>query len=117
MNEKWFGFRRLTQSSIVGQLLVDLLHAFDVEPAALGVVDHRFGVIHPHHAVGGLLHRFRGVPRLVDVAVGKVFQDRDVTPAGKWGPVTTAVDRYLGGDPIPFTQINDSQIKPQIFTI
>lgn len=63
------------------ELLVNLLHAFDVEPAALGVVDHGFGVIHTHDAVGRLLDRFRSVPRLVNVAVGKVFQLGDVPPS------------------------------------
>lgn len=72
----------LTEPSVVGQLLVDLLHPLDVESAALGVVDHGFGVIHPHHAVGCLLDRLRSVPRLVDVAVGVVLQDGDVVP---WG--------------------------------
>lgn len=75
----------LTESSVVGQLLVDLLHPLDVEPAALGVVDHGSGVVHPHHTARPLLHRLRGVPGLVDVAVGEVLQDGDVAP---WGTGT-----------------------------
>lgn len=62
------------------ELLVHLLHPLDVESAALRVVDHRFGVIHPHHTVGCLLDSLRGVPRLVDVAVWVVLQDGDVVP-------------------------------------
>ena len=75
----------LTESSVVGQLLVDLLHPLYVEPAALGMVHHRHGVVHPHHAPRCLLHRLRGVPGLVNVAVGVVLQFGDVAP----GPVTT----------------------------
>jgi hypothetical protein len=45
----------LTEASVMGQLLVDLLHPLYVQPAGLGVVDHGFGVVHAHHAVGGLL--------------------------------------------------------------
>lgn len=72
----------LTESPVVGQLLVDLLHPLDVEPAALGVVDHGSGVVHAHHTARPLLHRLRGVPGLVDVAVGEVLQDGDVAPRG-----------------------------------
>lgn len=73
----------LTESSVVGQLLVNLFHPLDVESAALGVVDHGFGVVHPHHTVGCLLDRLRSVPRLVDVPVGVILQDGDVAPWGK----------------------------------
>lgn len=64
----------------MGELLVNLFHSLNVEPAALCVVDHRFGVIHSHHAVGCLLDRLRGVPRLIDVPVRVVLQYGDVTP-------------------------------------
>ncbi len=39
----------------MGELLVNLFHSLDVEPAALCVVNHGFGVIHSHHTVGCLL--------------------------------------------------------------
>lgn len=39
----------------MGELLVNLFHPLDVEPAALSMVDHWFGVIHSHHTVGCLL--------------------------------------------------------------
>lgn len=73
---------RLTESSVVGQLLVNLLHPLDVQSAALGVVYHGLGVIHPHHAVGRLLDRLRGIPGLVEVPVWVVLQDGYVAPAG-----------------------------------
>lgn len=65
----------------MGKLLVNLFHPLDVEPAALCMVDHGFGVIHPHHAVGCLLERLGGVPWLVDVAVWVILEDGDVMPA------------------------------------
>lgn len=74
---------RLTESSVVRQLLVNLLHPLDVEATALRVVNHRFGIVHAHHTVGRLLDRLWCVPRLVDVTVGIVLQDGNVTPAGK----------------------------------
>lgn len=64
----------------MGQLLIHLLHSFNVESTALCMLDHGLGIIHPHHTVGRLLHRLRGVPGLVDVAVGVVFQNGDVAP-------------------------------------
>lgn len=64
----------------MGQLLINLLHPLDVEPAALSVVDHRFWVIHSHNTVGCLLDGLRCVPGLVDVPVRVVLQDGDVTP-------------------------------------
>ena len=70
----------LTEASVMGQLLVDLLHPLYVQPAGLGVVDHGFGVVYAHHAVGGLLDGQGGVPGLVDVAVWVVLQDWDVMP-------------------------------------
>lgn len=64
----------------MGQLLVNLFHPLNIEPAALCVVDHRFRVIHSHHTVGCLLDRLRGVPWFIDVPVRVVLQDGDVTP-------------------------------------
>lgn len=66
----------------MGELLVNLFHSLDVKPAALRVVDHRFGIIHSHHTVGCFLDRLWGVPRLIDVPVRVVLQDGNVTPAG-----------------------------------
>lgn len=63
----------------MGKLLVNLFHSLNVEPAALCVVNHRFGVINSHHTVGCLLDGLRGIPRLIDVSVGVIFQDGDVT--------------------------------------
>lgn len=63
----------LTKASVVRQLLVNLLHSLDVEPAALSMVDHRFRIVHTHNAVGLFLHRFWSVPWLIDVAVRIVF--------------------------------------------
>ena len=64
---------RLTESSVMGELLVNLFHPLDVEPAALCVVDHGFGVVHSHHTVGSLLDRLWGVPGLVYVPVWVVL--------------------------------------------
>lgn len=64
----------------MGELLVDLLHSLYVEPAALCVVDHGLGVVYSHDAVGCLLDRLWGSPRLIDVSVGIVLQLRNVAP-------------------------------------
>lgn len=92
----------LTESSVVGQLLVDLLHPLNVEPAALGVVDHGSGVVHPHHTARPLLHRLRGVPGLVDVAVGEVLQDGDVAPRGT-GTGSSETSPALSAEPEELT--------------
>lgn len=64
----------------MGELLVNLFHSLYVEPAALCMINHWFGVIHSHHTVGCLLDRLRGIPRLIDVPIRVVFQDGDVMP-------------------------------------
>ena len=65
-------YTALTQALVAGDLSVDLLHPLDVEPDALGVVQHRLGVVHSDNAVGRLLYRFWGTPWLMDVPVGIV---------------------------------------------
>lgn len=71
---------RLTQALVLGELLVDLLHALDVEAAGGRVVDHGLGVVHPHHTVARPLQALWGRPRLVDVTVWVVLQLGDVLP-------------------------------------
>lgn len=66
----------LTQSPVAAQLLVDLLHPLDVEPARLRVVHHGFRVMDADYALGGRLHGVRGVPRVVDVLGGETSEDR-----------------------------------------
>lgn len=56
----------LTQSSVSAQLLVDLLHSLDVEPACLCMVHHGLRVMDAYDALGGCLHGLRGVPRVID---------------------------------------------------
>ena len=75
----------LTQASVAGELLVDLLHAFDVESAGLGVVDHGLGVVNPDDALGRLLHSLWGVPGVVDVLGWKPSQDGQITPENTRG--------------------------------
>lgn len=76
------GFRRLlTEASVAGELLVDLLHPLDVEAAGLGVVHHGFGVVNSDHAFGCLLHALRSVPGVVNVFGWETPQDGQVTPA------------------------------------
>lgn len=73
------------------QLLIHLLHSLNVESTALCVLDHGFGIVHAHHTVGCLLHGLRGIPGLIDVAVGVVFQDGDVAPSKEENKVTLVV--------------------------
>lgn len=72
------GWRPLTKASVAGELLVDLLHALDVEAAGLGVVHHGLGVVHAHNALGRLLHALRCVPGVVDVLSWEAAQDGQV---------------------------------------
>lgn len=58
------------------ELLVDLLHPLDVEPADLGVVDHGLGVVDADDALGGRLHGVRGVPGVVDVLGWETSENR-----------------------------------------
>ena len=64
----------------MGELLVNLFHSLDVEPAALCMVNHRFGVIHSHDTVSCLLDQLWSIPWLVDVLVWVVLQNGDVIP-------------------------------------
>lgn len=66
----------LTESSVSAQLLVDLLHPLDVEPAGLRMVHHGFWVMDSYDALGCSLHGFGGVPRVVDKLGGKTSEDR-----------------------------------------
>lgn len=66
----------LTQAPVSAQLLVDLLHPLDVEPACLCVVHHGLRVMNADYALGGRLHGLWGVPRVVDVLSGKTSEDR-----------------------------------------
>lgn len=75
------GFHRLlTEASVAGELLVDLLHPLDVEAAGLGVVHHGFGVVDTDHAFGRLLHALGSVPGVVNVFGWETPQDGQVTP-------------------------------------
>lgn len=62
------------------ELLINLFHSLDVEPADFCVVDHRFGVVHTDHTVCRLLHGLWGVPGFIDVPVWVVLQDGDIIP-------------------------------------
>lgn len=66
----------LTESSVSGELLVDLSHPLDVQSTGLGVVHHGFGIIHPDHAAGGALHVLRSVPGVIDELGWKISEDR-----------------------------------------
>lgn len=70
----------LTESPVAGELLVNLLHPLDVEPAGLGVVDDGPGVVHANDALGCLLNGLWGVPGLIDVPGGEPFQFGQVSP-------------------------------------
>lgn len=70
----------LTESPVARELLVNLLHSFDVEPAGLGVIDDGPWVVHADDTLGGLLDRLWGVPGLVDVSRGEPFQFGQVSP-------------------------------------
>lgn len=72
----------LTEASVAGELLVDLLHALYVEAAGLGVVHHGLGVVHADDALGRLLHALRRVPGVVDVLGGEAAQDGQVASGG-----------------------------------
>lgn len=65
-----------TQSSVSAQLLVDLLHPLDVEPARLCVVHHGLRVMDSNDALGRRLHRLWSVPRVVDELSRKTSEDR-----------------------------------------
>lgn len=66
----------LTKSPVSAELLVDLLHPLDVEPARLRVVHHGLRVMDADYALGGRLHGLRSVPRVVDVLSGETSEDR-----------------------------------------
>lgn len=88
----------LTESPVAGQLLVNLLHPLDVEPAGLGVVDDGPGVVHANDALGCLLNGLWGIPGLVDVPGGEPFQFGQVSPethppdnlSARWEPPSKA---------------------------
>lgn len=65
-----------TESSVSGELLVDLSHPLNVQSTGLRVVHHGFGIIHPDHAPGGDLHVFRRVPGIVDELGWKISEGR-----------------------------------------
>lgn len=75
----------LTQASVAGQLLVDLLHTLDVEATGLGVVHHGLGVVHADDALGRLLHALWGVPGIVDVLGREASKDGQVASSGGGG--------------------------------
>lgn len=74
----------LTVSTILVQLLVDLLHPLDVDPGDLVVVHYRSRVVLADDALGCFLHRVWRVPRFMDVPRGEVFQNRQI-PSGVRG--------------------------------
>lgn len=65
--------------SAAEKVLVDLLHALQVDAADLGVVHHGLGVVHTYHALCLLLGFLRGLPGLVDVFGREVFQYWQIT--------------------------------------
>lgn len=65
-----------TQSSVSAQLLVDLLHPLDVEPARLCVVHHGLRVMDSDDALGRCLHGLWSVPRVIDELSRKTSEDR-----------------------------------------
>lgn len=75
-------WRPLTEASVAGELLVDLLHALDVEAAGLSVVHHGLGVVHADDTLGRLLHTLRCIPGVVDVLGGEAAQDGQVASEG-----------------------------------
>lgn len=79
------GRRLLTKASVAGELLVDLLHALDVEAAGLGVVHHGLGVVHADDALGRFLHALWCVPGVVDILRGEAAQDGQVASGGGRG--------------------------------
>lgn len=66
----------LTQSTVTGQLLVDLFHTLYVETAGLGMVHHGLGVVHTDYTFGQLLDAFWSIPGIIDVFGRKSPQDR-----------------------------------------
>ena len=75
--KKWWN----TGSSVLSESLVDLFHAFDVQSRHFQVVDHGQRVIFADDALGRPLHRFRRIPRLVDVLHREILQHRLVFPS------------------------------------
>lgn len=71
-----------TQSSVAGELLINLLHPLYVDAAGLSMVHHGFGVVDSYDALGSLLHFLRGIPRIIDVFGWKAPQYGQVTPGG-----------------------------------
>lgn len=78
-------WQALTKASVAGQLLVDLLHALDVEATGLGMVHHGLGVVHTNNALGRLLHALWRVPWVIDVFGGEASQDGQVASGGERG--------------------------------
>lgn len=65
------------------QLLVDLLHPFDIDTRAFAVVHHRQRVFLADDTLGRVLYAERRVPRLVNVPAREVLQHGHVTPDGQ----------------------------------
>lgn len=86
----------LTFFSAAEKVLVDLLHALQVDAADLRVVHHGLGVVHSYHALCLLLGFLRGPPGVVDVFGREVFQYWQITSGSTNGrEKKTACDGWL----------------------
>lgn len=73
----------LTEAPVAGQLLVDLLHSFDVETAGLCMVHHRLWVMHSNNTLGCLLHNLGSIPGIINILGWKPPQNGQVAPKRK----------------------------------
>lgn len=70
----------LTQASVAGNLLVNLLHPLYVDAAGLSMVHHGPGVVDSNNALCCLLHFLWGIPRIIDVFGWKAPQYGQIPP-------------------------------------
>nr|CAD7407855.1 unnamed protein product [Timema cristinae] len=82
---------QLTWVSVLGKMLVHLLHALHVDAAHHDMVDHWQGVLLSHNALGSFLDRLRCVPWFMDVACWEVLQDRQRSRYGNHVPYVVSV--------------------------
>jgi hypothetical protein len=80
----------LARLPVLAQLGVDLLHPLHVDSGDESVVHHGLGIVHADDALSRPLDGLWRRPRLVQVARGKVLQDRQVSPREQ--PVITCLD-------------------------
>ncbi len=70
----------LTEASVAGELLVDLLHSLNVEATCLCMVHHGLGVMHPNYTFGCFLHVLWSVPGIINILGWKPPQNWQVAP-------------------------------------